>query len=103
MTITEATTMSTMRVFAHVEANLTDLATVAASAGFTQQGRTNHFTTFYSNGLLNHQPGDIILLKSDAGWRMSWSIIAPGNFSSRSFNDLLFYDPAAGVGEFYAT
>ena len=75
----------------------------AAADSFIQQGRTVHFTTFYSSGLLIHSPGDIILLTNNLGWRTSWSILAPGNFSGRSFSDLLFYDPEAGVGEFYTT
>src|ERR1700730_6498889 len=99
----QSTRVRTASVFAHVDANLADFALPPLASGFTEQGRTTHFTTFYSNGLLNHDPGNIILLKSDTGWRNSWSIIAPGNFSGSSFNDLLFYDPAAGVGEFYTT
>jgi hypothetical protein len=102
MKTAEPTPVPTRRVFAHADAKIPDIR-AAAAAGFTRQGRTEHFTTFYSNGLLNHGPGDIILLTSHTDWRNSWSIIPPGNFSGRPFNDLLFYDPAAGVGEFYTT
>jgi hypothetical protein len=72
-------------------------------AGFTYQGETTHFRTYYSNGLLNHGPGNICLLKTNTRWRTTWSIITPGNFSRRPFEDLLFYDPTAGVGEIYTT
>jgi len=76
----------------------------ADSAAFTRQGRTTHFTTFYSGELPYREPGGLVLLKTNTGWPSSWSIIVPGRFSStRSFDDLLVYDRAAGVGEFYAT
>jgi hypothetical protein len=90
-------------VFARTDAELEDFAVVQAASGFTRQGRTTHFTTFYGNGLLNHPPGSIILLQQNTGWRGSWSIIQAANFSGRIWSDLLFYDRAAGVGEFYAT
>lgn len=90
-------------VFASVGADLDALRATSDSSGSSRQGRTTHFTTNYSNGLLNHAPGDIIQLTSKAGWRTSWSIITPGRFTDHPFSDLLFYDPAAGVGEFYTT
>lgn len=34
-------------------------------------------------------------------WRDSWSLIIPGNFDDNEGTDLLFYDRAAGHGEFY--
>jgi hypothetical protein len=90
-------------VLAHVDANLEALAAAPSTSGSSRQGRTTHFTTYYSNGLLIHEPGDVIQLTSTNGWRTSWSIVTPGKFSDRPFSDLLFYDPAAGVGEFYTT
>ncbi|HSS49596.1 MAG TPA: hypothetical protein VLX28_11690 [Thermoanaerobaculia bacterium] len=42
-------------------------------------------------------------LKLESGWRGSWSIVLAGNFTGGSTSDLLFYDPAAGVGEIYKT
>jgi hypothetical protein len=36
-------------------------------------------------------------------WRTSWSIIVAGSFTGTGFSDLLFYDRAAGTGEFYRT
>jgi hypothetical protein len=99
---TEATKAPTLRVLAHPGADLPGFARPADDI-FIEQGHTTHFTTFYSSGLLIHGPGDICLLTSDPGWRTSWSIIAPGNFSGRLFTDLLFYDPSAGLGEFYTT
>jgi len=98
----EASTAPGLRVLAHSEAALSGFTRPAADI-FVYQGRTTHFTTLYSSGLLIHSPGDICLLTSDPGWRTSWSIIAPGNFSGRQFTDLLFYDPSAGLGEFYTT
>ena len=37
-------------------------------------------------------------------WRRTWSIVVPidGRVAGKVFTDLLFYDAAAGVGEFYA-
>jgi hypothetical protein len=90
-------------VFAAVGADLDALRATPDTSGSSRQGRTTHFTTNYSNGLLNHGPGDIIQLTSNDGWRKSWSIITPGRFTDSSFSDLLFYDQAAGVGEFYTT
>jgi hypothetical protein len=92
------------RVLKRSDMHLADLGAAAATAArFVRQGRTSHFTTSYSSGLLNHPPGSVILLTSDGSWRSTWSILAPGNFSGRPFSDLLFYDAAAGVGEFYST
>ena len=90
-------------VLAHVDANLEALAATPSTSGSSRQGRTTHFTTYYSNGLLIHEPGDVIQLTSTNGWRTSWSIVTPGKFTDRAFSDLLFYDPAAGVGEMYVT
>ncbi len=90
-------------VFAHAQADPASLAVTPAAGSFSLQGRTSHFTAYYSNGLLVHRPGDIILLRSDPSWRTTWSIITPGAFSGRDFSDLLFYDAGAGVGEFYTT
>src|SRR4051794_21497898 len=90
-------------VLAHISADLASFAATSAATSFSLQGRTSHFTTYYSNGLLVHGPGDIILLKSDPRWRTTWSIITAGNFAGRDFSDLLFYDATAGVGEFYTT
>jgi hypothetical protein len=103
MTTTESTGSIHKSVLAHLEADVSHFAVAAAQTSFSPQGRTSHFSTFYSDGLLNHDPGDIIQLTSDPDWRTSWSIITPGNFSGEDFSDLLFYDPAAGVGEFYTT
>jgi len=48
--------------------------------------------------------GDVIhRMESESGWRSSWSIILAGNFTGSATADLLFYDAAAGVGEFYKT
>ena len=98
----EASTAPGLRVLAHSEADLSGFTRPAADI-FVYQGRTTHFTTLYASGLLIHSPDDICLLTSDPGWRTSWSIIAPGNFSGRQFSDLLFDDPSAGLGEFYTT
>ncbi len=38
-----------------------------------------------------------------SGWRTSWMVIIPGKFSDSPYTDLLFYDQAAGTGEFYRT
>jgi hypothetical protein len=47
---------------------------------------------------------NIQLLKQYTGFRKSWDIIVLGNFGrSGYFRDLLFYDRAAGEGEFYTT
>jgi hypothetical protein len=94
---------SRLRVLARLGAEHSDFARPAAADIFIEQGRTSHFTSFYSSGLLIHDPGDICLLTSNPGWRTSWSIIAPGNFSGGQFTDLLFYDQSAGLGEFYTT
>jgi hypothetical protein len=40
-------------------------------------------------------------LKAYDGWRDTWSIILSGNFGGDGASDLLFYDRAAGVGEYY--
>jgi len=49
-------------------------------------------------------PGSISLLKRHTGWGSDWTQIIPGKFGgSAGLTDLLFYDAAAGKGEFYAT
>ncbi len=91
-------------VLAHATADLAALnAAPLTSGGYTRQGRTSRFNTYYYNGLLNHAPGDIIQLTSYAGWRTTWSIIVAGKFGNRSFDDLLFYSSSEGVVEMYAT
>jgi hypothetical protein len=40
---------------------------------------------------------------SNTDWRSSWAQIVKGHFSNSPFDDLLFYDRSAGVGEFYNT
>jgi hypothetical protein len=40
-------------------------------------------------------------LQAYDGWRDTWSIIVSGNFGGDGASDLLFYDRAAGVGEYY--
>ncbi len=58
--------------------------------------------------------GNLSLLRSFAGLRDSWNLIIPGNFGRSpsipgppnvgdGWTDLLFYDRAAGEGEFYTT
>jgi hypothetical protein len=53
--------------------------------------------------------GGIARLSPKYQWRDSWSLIIPGNFGGNfgetddSVTDLLFYDRAAGHGEFYTT
>lgn len=37
------------------------------------------------------------------GWSHTWSAIVRGDFNGDARSDLLFYDPATGQGEFYAT
>src|SRR5947209_8392707 len=86
----------------HVDVSAFAVASVSPSSS-TFQGRTTHFNSNFSNGLLTHQPGNLCLLKTESDWRQSWSIITPGNFSGRAWSDLLFYDPGAGTGEFYTT
>ena len=44
---------------------------------------------------------DLTFVASDDTWRTSWFVIAPANFTSRSYHDLLFYDRGAGTGELY--
>jgi hypothetical protein len=72
-------------------APVTDLLVYDSAAGTVE---------FYAiNG-----PGSISLLKRHTGWGSGWTQIIPGNFGgSSSFTDLLFYDAAAGKGEFYTT
>ena len=36
-------------------------------------------------------------------WLKTWSLIILGKFSNGRFTDLLFYDRAAGIGEFWST
>jgi hypothetical protein len=43
------------------------------------------------------------LFASYTDWRTTWSMIIPGKFSNSQYDDLLFYDPTGGVGEFYPT
>lgn len=44
------------------------------------------------------------LIRSNAGWwRSSWDTILRGKFSGNKYDDLLFYDKAAGTGEFWHT
>jgi hypothetical protein len=76
----EAPAAPGLRVLAHSEADLFGFTRPAADI-FVYQGRTTHFTTLYSSGLLIHSPGDICLLTSDPGWRTSWSIIIPCNLT----------------------
>jgi len=46
--------------------------------------------------------GTISLLRSNIGWRTSWTHIVRGSFGgSGATDDLLFYDAASGTGEFY--
>jgi hypothetical protein len=47
--------------------------------------------------------GRIAPLSGYGDFRPSWSTIVAGNFGGDSSPDLLFYDPAANVGEFYTT
>jgi len=62
--------------------------------------RTAGVGEFYRTDL----QGNIEMLKQHTNWRNSWSHIVPGKFGSNLPNrDLLFYDRAAGVGEFYRT
>ena len=86
MTTTESTSPIHRSVLAHLEADVSQFAVASAKTSFSPQGRTSHFSTFYSDGLFNHDPGDIIQLTSDPGWRSSWSIITPGNFSGGDFS-----------------
>ena len=47
--------------------------------------------------------GGISLLRQQVGWRTSWTHIIPGKFGGTGVStDLLFYDAAAGLGQFYA-
>jgi hypothetical protein len=36
------------------------------------------------------------------GWRQGWSIIVAGRFGAGPHDNLLFYDPEAGIGQFYS-
>lgn len=50
--------------------------------------------------------GNLTLLKDYGGWRKTWSIIVPGNFSNADnqyADDLLFYDASTGEAEMYTT
>ncbi|PTL75118.1 hypothetical protein DAT35_56450 [Vitiosangium sp. GDMCC 1.1324] len=53
--------------------------------------------------------GGMTLKRRHTNWRRSWNLIVPGAFvkpaagAQLSFESLLFYDRAAGQGEFYAT
>ena len=57
----------------------------------------------YGRLLYRGQSGTVRELAVHSGWRTSWSQIVPGNFGGNSRTDLLFYDPGAHTGEFYAT
>lgn len=50
---------------------------------------------------VDNQLGQMRVVKEFDGWRGSWHSIVAGNFSNSAYDDLLFYDKAAGVGEFY--
>src|SRR5579884_3344697 len=44
------------------------------------------------------------VLKRYTNWRTTWTQIVPGHFGGPGpYNDLLFYDRSAGVGNFYTT
>jgi hypothetical protein len=58
-------------VLAHVDANLEALAATRSTSGSSRRGCTTHFTTYYSNGLLIHEPGDVIQLTCTNGWQTS--------------------------------
>ncbi len=58
-------------------------------------GQVNFYTTDGN--------GNISLLTKDAGFRKTWQLIIPGNFSGNTFTDLLFYDPTVGEAKFYTT
>jgi hypothetical protein len=48
--------------------------------------------------------GGINELRSDPNWRRGWTHVVVGNFSSKSsFAEILFYDAATGLGQFYTT
>jgi hypothetical protein len=53
---------------------------------------------YSTDGLSN-----LSLMRDFSGWRDSWKLIIPGNFGGNIWPDLLFYDRAAGQGEFYTT
>lgn len=44
---------------------------------------------------------ELHLLQAQENWRAGWTHIVPGNFGGGGSTDLLFYDAATGVGEFY--
>jgi hypothetical protein len=47
--------------------------------------------------------GTISLIgETNFGWRTSWQMIVPGNFTDGPYTDLLFYDRDAGQGEFWS-
>jgi hypothetical protein len=54
---------------------------------------------YSTNGLGELNP----IVHRYTNWRTSWSIIVAGSFTGTGFSDLLFYDRAAGTGEFYRT
>jgi hypothetical protein len=54
---------------------------------------------YSTNGLGELNP----IVRRYTNWRTTWSIIVAGSFTGDQFSDLLFYDAAAGTGEFYRT
>ena len=69
----------------------TDLLFYDASAGLGEFWRTDGQGNVSRIGVAN------------TDWLKSWSMIIPGKFSNGPFTDLLFYDRAAGIGEFWRT
>ncbi|MGO8949444.1 MAG: hypothetical protein ACLQUY_17700 [Ktedonobacterales bacterium] len=69
----------------------TDLFFYDPTVGVGQFYHTN------SNGF------DDYSFSSHTGFRTTWSIIIAGKFSDNAYDDLFFYDPTVGVGQFYHT
>lgn len=93
---------------AHTQGGLVstwDLLIPGAYAEFTEHtdllfyDRTAGTGTFLTTGM----DGSLQLLNWHKGWRTSWTRIVSGYFLPQSTGDdsLLFYDQAAGLGEFY--
>jgi hypothetical protein len=45
---------------------------------------------------------ELVLLRTHTTWRPSWTQIVPGHFGGDGVTDLLFYEAATGLGEFYS-
>jgi hypothetical protein len=85
--------------FPHAYPPVTDLLFYDREAGFGEFYATNEFD---ARTIRIYDPGNPRWLRTYDLWRKSWTHIVPGNFGGGGIDDLLFYERAAGFGEFYA-